>query len=127
MNPIAYDMMTYIKGLIPGIEAFDQIRSANREMGCLIEESDNSIDVIWGIETATVTISVRDNGMGQRGTAKAHEVAQALSERLRLVLDTDINSTHYDRIMATSAPREVWGGADSSIWRFTLSVERQTN
>ena len=125
MNPIAFDIVKFIRTTFEGVDAFDNIRSANKEFGVLVEESDNVYDVLLNTESATVTVTVRDNGMGARGTARAYDLAERLSLRLRLLMDVEIDGTHYDRITTSSSPREVWGGADASVWRFTLSVDRQ--
>lgn len=125
MNPIAFDIAQYIRQTFTGIDAFDSVRSANKEFGVLVEESDNVFDVLLNTESATVTVTVRDNGMGARGTARAYDVAERLALRLRILMDVEINGTTYDRITTTSSPREIWGGADASVWRFTLSVDRQ--
>lgn len=125
MNPIAFDIAQYIRQTFTGIDAFDSVRSANKEFGVLVEESDNVFDVLLNTESATVTVTVKDNGMGNRGTARAYDVAERLALRLRILMDVEINGTAYDRITTTSSPREIWGGADASVWRFTLSVDRQ--
>lgn len=125
MNPIAFDIAQYIRQTFTGIDAFDSVRSANKEFGVLVEESDNVFDVLLNTESATVTVTVRDNGMGNRGTARAYDVAERLALRLRILMDVEINGMTYDRITTTSSPREIWGGADASVWRFTLSVDRQ--
>lgn len=125
MNPIAFDIAQYIRQTFTGIDAFDSVRSANKEFGVLVEESDNVFDVLLNTESATVTVTVKDNGMGNRGTARAYDVAERLALRLRILMDVEINGTTYDRITTTSSPREIWGGADASVWRFTLSVDRQ--
>lgn len=125
MNPIAFDIAQYIRQTFTGIDAFDSVRSANKEFGVLVEESDNVFDVLLNTESATVTVTVKDNGMGNRGTARAYDISERLALRLRILMDVEINGTTYDRITTTSSPREIWGGADASVWRFTLSVDRQ--
>ena len=127
MTSVAVDLATYLKGLFPGINFYDPTTLNKATEGVLIEQNPNPVsDVFLNYETTTVTISVRETGRGVRGTSKAYDDAVKIYNALRIIQDITINGTQYDIISAEGTPYELYGGADFSIWKFTVSIERAT-
>ncbi len=122
----AKDLASYINANVGGVQAFDPTTINGRTEGVLVEqEPSTEVDVLLNTEKCRLSVTVRERGMGVRGTARAYGDACRIFLRLRLLQDTDIGGTRYDIITAETAPYEVYGGADESIWKFTVSAERE--
>ncbi len=127
MTSVAVDIAKFINDRFPGLSAYDPTTLNNRTEGVLVEQDPNTeVDIFLNYEKCNLTISVRETGRGNRGTAKAYDDAVRIFNALKLVQDTIINGTKYDIITAESAPYELYGGSDYSIWKFTISAERAT-
>lgn len=126
MSSVAVDIAKLINDRFPGLSAFDPTTMNGRTEGVLVEQDPHTeVDVLMNYERSTLTITVRETGRGVRGTARAYDDAVRIYRELRLIQDTVINGTRYDIITVESAPYELYGGSDYSLWKFTISTERE--
>lgn len=123
MTSIDADIITYLKQLNPTLQIFDEDHV--QEWGVLVQQRGDSVpDVLLNFETATVDITVREQGQGERGTARSLCTAQKLFSQVRLVFDKTINGVEYCRMYATASPTKVASGQGWSAYRITISIER---
>lgn len=84
-----------------------------------------SPDPLNRTDTLYVNVQVRGSGGGERGKARACELAMELYRRSNLILDQSVNGTLYLCITPDSAPYEVEGTSeDSREYLFGLEVTR---
>lgn len=71
-------------------------------------------DVLNRTDTLYVNVQVRGAGGGERGKARACELATELYRRFNLILDQSVNGTLYLCISPDSAPYEAEGTSEDS-------------
>lgn len=91
-----------------------QIRDTrNPPHGILVEQRNTAPvpDIMVGCDTLYVNIQVRGPGGGESARAMASQTAYEIYRALNLVMDIEVNGTHYVRISPDSAPYEVIDGS----------------
>ena len=82
-------------------------------------------DVLNRTDTLYINIQVRGSGDGERGKARASELAMELYRRFNLILDQSVGGTLYLCMTPDSAPYEVEGSSENSReYLFGLEVTR---
>lgn len=123
MTSIDSDIITYLKQLNPTLQIFDEDHL--QEWGVLVQQKGDSVpDVLMNFETATVDITIRENGQGERGTARSLLTAWKIFSQVRLVFDQTINGVEYCRMYALVSPTKVASGQGWSTYKISISIER---
>lgn len=115
---VVADVMQIIEDLGFGKVPYDiyspQIRDVrSNPFGILVEQRNTAPvpDIMVGCDTLYVNIQVRGPGGGESARAMASQTAYELYRALSLVMDIEVNGTHYVRISPDSAPYEVVDGS----------------
>ena len=117
------DIITYLKQLNPTFQIFDEDHI--QEWGVLVQQRGDSVpDVLMNYETATVDITIRETGQGERGTARSLLSSWKIFSQVRLVFDQTINGTEYCRMYALVSPTKTASGQGWSAYRMSISIER---
>lgn len=115
---VVADVMQIIEDLGFGKVPYDiyspQIRDVrSNPFGILVEQRNTAPvpDIMVGCDTLYVNIQVRGPGGGESARAMASQTAYEVYRALSLVMDIEVNGTHYVRISPDSAPYEVVDGS----------------